>query len=328
MSLITEKGSTNVMLKKILISFTIILAVTTVAIGGALWYYVNQIPRETIETPEITDEDQDVLDENGIPSSTNSLGTAEDVADALKKYDGSIKNILLLGIDSEDGVGRSDSMVILTVDNTTDQIKLTSLIRDSYVYIAGRGMDKLNHAYSFGGPSLALRAVNTNFDLNITDYVTVNFDSITKIVDAVGGLDLKLTAAEAKIVGVDGEGTHHLDGAHTLRYARIRSTAGGDFTRTLRHRKVLTAIAEKLMELNPVGMARAADELLPLVKTSLSTSEILGLGYSAGLGRYEVVQDSYPEDETSKGVLIKGIYYLKWDKDYTVDKLHAFIFNE
>ncbi len=316
------------MLKKILISFTIILTVTTLAIGGALWYYVNQIPRETIEAPVVTNEDPDLLDKNDIPTSTNSLGTADEVADNLDQYSGSIKNILLLGIDSEDGVGRSDSMVILTVDKTTNQIKLTSLIRDSYVYIAGHGMDKLNHAYSFGGPSLALRAVNTNFELDITDYVTVNFDSITKIVDAVGGLDLQLSSAEAKIVGVDGAGVHHLDGAGTLTYARIRSTAGGDFTRTLRHRKVLTAIAEKLMKLSPVAMAQAADELLPLVKTSLSTGEILSLGTSAALGNYDVVQDSYPEDETSKGVLIKGIYYLKWDKDYTIDKLHAFLFND
>lgn len=316
------------MLKKILISFTIILTVTTLAIGGALWYYVNQIPREAIETPVVGNEDQNLLDENGIPTSTNNLGTSDDVADDLAQYNGEIKNILLLGIDSENGVGRSDSMVILTVDKTTNKIKLTSLIRDSYVYIAGRGMDKLNHAFSFGGPSLALRAVNTNFDLNINDYVTVNFDSITKIVDAVGGLDLELSSAEAKIVGVDGAGVHHLNGARTLTYARIRSTAGGDFTRTLRHRKVLTAIAEKLMKLSPLAMAKAADNLLPLVKTSLSTGEILSLGSAAALGSYEVVQDSYPEDETSKGVLIKGIYYLKWDKDYTIDKLHAFIFNE
>lgn len=316
------------MVKKILISLLIIITVITVSMGGALWYYLEQIPRETVEGPVITGEDEDLLNEHGISSSTNSLGTSDEVAQQLAKYKGSITNIMLLGIDSEDGIGRSDSMVIFTLDKTTKKIKLTSLIRDSYVYIPGRGMDKMNHAYSFGGPSLALRTINSNFDLNITDYVTVNFNSITKIVDTIGGLDLKLSDQEAKIVGVGKGGTHHLNGAQTLTYARIRSTAGGDFTRTLRHRKVLTAISEKMMKLNPIDMVKAANQLIPLVKTSLTSPEIIGLGFTSGLGKYDVVQDSYPEDETSKGAIIKGIYYLKWDKVYTIDKLHKFIFNE
>lgn len=316
------------MLKKILLSLLIILTVVSVTAGGALWYYLEKIPKEAVVEPVVTNEDADLLAQQGIAPSTNGLGMSEDVLDGLKKYDGTITNILLLGIDSENGIGRSDSMMIFTLDRTTKKIKLTSLIRDSYVYIAGRGMDKLNHAFSFGGPSLALRAVNSNFDLNLTDYVTVNFDSIKKIVDTLGGLELALSDAEAKIVGVPGSGTYHLQGDQVLRYARIRSTAGGDFTRTLRHRKVLTAITQKLMKLNPIEMAKAVDSLIPLVKTSLSSPEILGMGYTTGLGGYEVVQDSYPEDETSKGVLIKGIYYLKYDKEYTVRKLHEFIFNK
>lgn len=316
------------MVKKVLLSLLIIVAVLTVSLGGGLWYYLNKIPREAVESIDVTNQDLELMEEYGIPTSTNSLGTSEEVLNKLAKYDGSISNILLLGIDSTDGVGRSDSMIILTVDKTTKKIKLTSLIRDSYVYIPGRGMDKLNHAYAFGGPSLALHTINSNFDMNLTNYVTVNFDSITKIVDSIGGLDLKLSDQEAKIVGVGKGGTHHLDGAQTLTYARIRSTAGGDFTRTLRHRKVLTAMAEKIMQQNPIEMVKTADELIPLVKTSLSSPEILGLGFTAGRGNYDVIQDSYPEDETSEGVIIKGIYYLKWNKEDTINKLHKFIFNE
>lgn len=316
------------MVKKVLISLLIILTVLTVSLGGGLWYYLSKIPREAVETIDITDEDPDLLAEYDIPTSTNSLGTSEEVLNKLSKYNGSISNILLLGIDSKDGIGRSDSMIILTVDKTTKKIKLTSLIRDSYVYIPGRGMDKLNHAYSFGGPSLALRTINSNFDMNLTDYVTVNFDSITKIVDTIGGLDLKLSDQEAKIVGVGKGGTHHLDGAHVLTYARIRSTAGGDFKRTLRHRIVLTAMAEKIMQQNPFEMIKTADHLIPLVKTSLSSPDILGLGFTAGRGNYDIVEHSYPEDERAKGAIIKGVYYLKWDREDTINRLHKFIFNE
>ena len=316
------------MVKKVLLSLLIIVTVLTVSLGGGLWYYLNKIPREAVESIDVSNQDPELMAEYGIPTSTNSLGTSEEVLKKLAKYNGSISNILLLGIDSKDGVGRSDSMIILTVDKTTKKIKLTSLIRDSYVYIPGRGMDKLNHAYAFGGPSLALHTINSNFDMNLTDYVTVNFESITKIVDRIGGLDLKLSDQEAKIVGVGKGGTHHLNGAQTLTYARIRSTAGGDFTRTLRHRKVLTAMAEKIMQQNPIQMVKTADELTPLVKTSLSSPEILGLGFTAGRGNFDVIQDSYPEDATSKGVIIKGIYYLKWNKEDTINRLHKFIFNE
>ena len=82
------------------------------------------------------------------------------------------------------------------------------------------------------------------------------------------------------------------------------------------------------MQQNPIEMVKTADELTPLVKTSLSSPEILGLGFTAGRGNYDVIQDSYPEDETSKGVILNGIYYLKWNKEDTINKLHKFIFNE
>lgn len=319
------------MLKKILISLLVIVLIFAGVVWGGVYYYLSKMPREEVSEIVVTGEDQELLKENSIPTSTNSLGTDLDVLERLARDHNNYKNvtnILLLGIDSEDGVGRSDAMMILTVDKNNQKIKLTSLIRDSYVYIAGRGMDKLNHAYAFGGSSLALRAVNTNFDMNIEDFVTVNFNDIIEIVDTLGGLDVKLSSEEARIIGVDGKGTHHLDGAKTLRYARIRSTAGGDFKRTSRQREVITLILDKLMALSPGEMISAANTLLPMVKTSLDSNTIIGLGSTAAINKYSVAQNSFPEDETSEGVMIKGIYYLQWDKDYTIDKLHNFIFKE
>lgn len=317
------------MFKKVLISLLVIFTIIAGVVWGGIYFYLSKMPREEVSNIVVTGEDQELLDEHNIPTSTNSLGTDLEALDRLAKENDNFKNvtnILFLGIDSENGVGRSDAMMIFTVDKNNSQIKLTSLIRDSYVYIAGRGMDKLNHAYAFGGASLALRAVNTNFDMNIEDFVTVNFHDIIEIVDSIGGLDMDLSAEEARIVGVDGKGTHHLNGKQTLTYSRIRSTAGGDFKRTSRQREVVTAILNKLMGLPPLDMIAAADTLLPMVKTSLSSSTIIGLGSSAALGKYEILQNSFPEDETSQGVMIDGIYYLQWDRDYTIDKLHTFIF--
>ncbi|MFZ2258198.1 MAG: LCP family protein [Clostridiaceae bacterium] len=314
------------MLKKVLISLAIILFLLVGTIGGGVWYYLNQIPREKVDHI-IANEDPTILGDNDISTSTNSLGTDQGVLDDLAQYS-DITNILVLGVDSPDGIGRSDAMMILTVDRTTSKIKLTSLIRDSYVYIAGHGMDKLNHAYAFGGASLALRAVNTNFDMNITDFVRVNFSSLPHIIDKIGGLDIDLTAAEAKTVGVPSKGLNHLNGAQVLTYSRDRSTAGGDFMRTTRQREVMMLMIKKLMKLTPVEMIQTVDQLLPMVKTSLTSGDILGLGTAAAIGKYDIVQNSFPEDETSKGVLIDQIYYLKWDKQNTINKLHKFIFNK
>ncbi len=110
------------MVKKVLLSLLIIVAVLTVSLGGGLWYYLNKIPREAVESIDVTNQDLELMEEYGIPTSTNSLGTSEEVLNKLAKYDGSISNILLLGIDSTDGVGRSDSMIILTVDKTTKKM--------------------------------------------------------------------------------------------------------------------------------------------------------------------------------------------------------------
>lgn len=319
------------MLRKVLISLLVIILIFAGVVWGGVYYYLSKMPREEVTEIVVTGEDQAILDENSIPTSTNSLGSDLDVLERLARENDNYKNvtnILLLGIDSEDGVGRSDAMMIFTVDKNNAKIKLTSIIRDSYVYIAGYGMDKINHAYAFGGSSLALRAVNTNFDMNIQDFVTVNFGDIIEIVDTIGGLDVELTSEEARIIGVDGKGTHLLDGAQTLRYARIRSTAGGDFKRTSRQREVITLILDKLMALSPVEMISAADTLLPMVKTSLDSNTIIGLGSSAALGNYDIAQNSFPEDDTSEGVMIKGIYYLQWDREYTIDKLHTFIYKE
>lgn len=237
-----------------------------------------------------------------------------------------ITNILLLGIDSDDGIGRSDAIMILTVDKNHSKIKLTSLIRDSYVYIAGHGMDKLNHAYAFGGSSLAIRTVNTNFSMNITDFVSVNFNSIKEIVNALGGINITLSSEEARIIGVKGSGSQHLTGSQVLAYSRIRSTAGGDFTRTSRQRIVLSALINKIKNSGVSKIPGLVNALRPMVRTSLSNSKIISLGSAVALDDYAIKTASFPQDSNSVGVLINSIYYLKWPKNTTINNMHSFIF--
>ena len=108
----------------------------------------------------------------------NDVGITEEVEEKLSPYSNSIINIALFGVDSADvSTGRSDSIIIATIDTIHKKLKLTSVMRDSYVNISGIGNDKINHAYAFGGPQLAIKTLNENFNLNIEDFVAVNFDS-------------------------------------------------------------------------------------------------------------------------------------------------------
>ena len=135
-----------------------------------------------------------------------------------------IINIALFGIDSEDGVaGRSDAIMVATIDPIHNKLKLTSIMRDSYVNIPDKGMDKINHAYAFGGPQLAIKTINENFGLDIADYMSVNFTSLPVIIDILGGVEINITDEEVPhIPGVTSAGTYTLNGDQALSYSRIR----------------------------------------------------------------------------------------------------------
>jgi polyisoprenyl-teichoic acid--peptidoglycan teichoic acid transferase len=243
-----------------------------------------------------------------------------------------ITNIALFGIDSPKGQrGRSDSIMILTIDEGNKKIKLSSIMRDSYVNISGRGMDKINHAYSFGGPQLAVKTINENFKLNITDFATVNFSTLPQIVDAIGGVNIVIKDYEVshmKRVGITSAGTHNLNGEQALYYSRIRYVGHGDYERTERHRAVLDAMFSKVNR-NPAQLASLVTKLLPMVETSMTNMEILNLGRNAfSMGVNNIEQQRYPIDGTNRGVTIKGVWYLQFDLDANVEHMHKFIFQD
>ena len=194
-----------------------------------------------------------------------------------------IINIALFGIDSVDGVtGRSDSIMIATIDPIHNKLKLTSIMRDSYVNIPDRGMDKINHAYAFGGPQLAIKTINENFGLNITDYMSVNFTSLPVIIDVLGGVEINITDEEvAHISGINAAGTYTLTGDQALSYSRIRYASGGDYVRTERQRTVLNALFNRASTLSVTALPGLLNEVLPYVQTSMGTSDILSLGTKA-----------------------------------------------
>lgn len=242
-----------------------------------------------------------------------------------------IINIALLGIDSEDGVaGRSDAIMVATIDPIHNKLKLTSIMRDSYVNIPDRGMDKINHAYAFGGPQLAIKTINENFGLDITDYMSVNFTSLPVIIDILGGVEINITDEEVPhIPGVASAGTYTLNGDQALSYSRIRYASGGDYVRTERQRTVLNALFNKASTLSVTALPGLLNEVLPHVQTSMNTSDILALGTKAlGAISNGLAQDRFPRDGYCEGTMIDGIYYLAFDQATAKEQMMNYIFDD
>ncbi len=183
--------------------------------------------------------------------SANEIEVNAGVEESLSKY----RNIALLGLDARtdtfDGT-RSDCIIIASINQETKEIKLLSVYRDTYLELTDRNLDKITHAYAYGGAKLTLSTLNTNLDLNITEYVTVNFDTVRTVVNAVGGVKMTVTDAEAKsIPNITSAGTYNLNGEQALAYARIRKI-DTDYKRTERMRDVLTAVFNKVKKLSIV----------------------------------------------------------------------------
>ena len=229
-----------------------------------------------------------------------AIGISEEAKDSLKGY----RNIALLGIDSRAydyvTVNRSDCIIIASINEKTKEVKLLSVYRDTYVYVTENGnkkLDKITHAYSYGGAQNTLKSLNEALDLNITEYVTVNFDAVIAAVNALNGVEIDITSEELKYIndyidatsqssGVKSShlskaGRQTVDGVQAVAYSRIRYTAGGDYKRTERMRTVVTAMAKKAKTLNIGQLNKLADEILPRVSKNIENNDIIALIPSA-----------------------------------------------
>lgn len=239
-----------------------------------------------------------------------------------------ITNIALFGVDAPVGQrGRSDSIMIVTVDRNAKKIKISSIMRDSYVNIPDRGMDKVNHAYAFGGPELALRTLNSNFHLDIRNYATVNFTTLPKIIDILGGVSITVTGAEAtQISGVSSAGTYNLTGAQALQYTRIRKI-DSDFARAGRQRTVIEAIINKMLKSPVTSYPNLLSKVLPLVTTNMKSNDILSLAGSVVTNGIRTIdQNRFPQESVSSGQTIRGIYYYVFNREQTIHNMGKYIY--
>lgn len=273
-----------------------------------------------------------------------AIGISEEAKDSLKGY----RNIALLGIDSradDYGTGnRSDCIIIASINEKTKEVKLLSVYRDTYVYVTENGnkkLDKITHAYSYGGVQNTLKSLNEALDLNITEYVTVNFDAVIAAVNALNGVEIDITSEELKYIndyidatsqssGVKSShlskaGRQTVDGVQAVAYSRIRYTAGGDYKRTERMRTVVTAMAKKAKTLNIGQLNKLADEILPRVSKNIENNDIIALIPSAL--SFDITESlGWPYNV--KGITTTAWYGVPVTLESNVIKLHKELFGQ
>ena len=311
---------------KVLLAFLIIIVVLLgVGSGGILWFINNKFGK--MQTVEIDEAD---------------LGISEETEENLSGY----RNIALFGVDSRsdnlEAGNRSDSIIIASINNKTKEVKLVSVYRDSYVQIDGHGLDKINHAYSYGSAQLALKTLNKNLDLNISEFVTVNFDSVAEAVDQLGGVTINITSNEelkylnqyidetARVTGKSNQkltktGSQTLNGVQAVAYSRVRYTSGGDYKRTERMRTVIEAMLTKLKTKKIGELNKFVDVMMPKVYTNITSGDIIKLLPS--IASFKITESiGWPYEV--KGITLDRWYGVPVTLESNVQKLHQEAFGD
>ena len=263
---------------------------------------------------------------NKVDLNKEDIAVSTGVEDNLANF----RNVAILGIDSREDTyskgNRSDCIIIASINNNTKDVKMFSVYRDTYVQIEGHGLDKITHAYSYGGAELALNTLNTNLDLNIEEFVVVNFDAVKDAVNNIGGVTINITDEEAShISGIDKAGTYNLTGEQALAYARIRHAEGGDYKRTERMRDVIAAIVEKVKTFNISQINKFIDEMLPKIYTNMTAADVFSFLPSITSVN---ITDSIGWPYNIKGITLDRWYGVPITLESNVERLHKEIFGE
>lgn len=286
------------------------------------------------------DSGNDIWSEEGTDRQVNDL--ADTTKEQLDKY----TTIAVFGLDNRKAGnlsrGNSDVIMLFSINEKTKEVKVASVYRDTYLDITNdKGYNKANAAYAYGGPAQAINMLNTNLDLDIKDYVAIDFKSVATAIDLLGGVEITVTDQEAfwmighinetaAITGkpahqLNGGGTYILDGVQATAYARVRQTTGWDFKRTERQRLVVQKMVEKAQKSDLSTINKIIDEVFPLVETSLTQTDILMLAkdaFSYSMGE----TCGFPFDKQGKNVGKVTDTQVPLDLKSNVEKLHAFLY--
>ena len=304
--------------KKVLIVLIVLIAI----IAGVVFAFI-QDKLNKIDYVELNSEE---------------LGISDNVKDGYR-------NIALFAVDSRNinsnEGSRSDGIIIVSINEKTKDVKMASVYRDTYVEVEGHGLTKVTHAYAYGGPTLAIKTLNQNLDLNISEFVAVNFDSVASAIDAMGGVEIEIKSNEvaemnkyiketAQITGktaktIPSAGTYTLDGVQATTYGRIRKVGNGDYERTERMRTVIMKALNKAKKMDLGTLNNIVDSVLPKVQTNISSGDILGL--ASQIGSYNITENLGWPYET-KGKTLDAWYGIPVTLETNVKKLHQELFEQ
>lgn len=309
--------------KKILISILSILIL--IIFSGALYMYSlsSKVERIDIDRTDVVDTGKEVPEE-----ADNVITIALFGSDYSEYYD----------------VSSADSTMILAIDTKNNKIKLCSLMRDIYLDLPNGEKMNLNYTILDGGPSSILKAINYNFNLNIDKFVQVDLERLPKIIDALGGVEIEITEDELQYINgyidnidkkngtttehIYNAGTQLLNGTQASAYCRIRYTAGRDFKRTERQRDVLNALFVKFKDISLTEVPSMINEILPLVTTNLTNSEIISISTKAlGMGLSNIEQGRFPSDENILSAGFTDMYHMNIDIEKTAEEIQQFLFS-
>jgi polyisoprenyl-teichoic acid--peptidoglycan teichoic acid transferase len=310
------------MKKKVKIALGLVVIFIALGISGSYIYtksMFNKVVRT--ELPK-TDEELGITPEVNEEPAVNT--------EQVKKKD-DIVNLAFFGLDrrNPDDASRSDSIMIVSINRKSQKVKVTSLMRDTYVPIPGKENNRINAAYAFGGAALAIKAINSNFGLDVRNYVMVDFFGLQDIIDKIGGVEIDVKANETKLCYVSKPGLQNLNGKQALAYSRIRYVGNSDYERTERQRRVLNVIFKKVKAQGVAKLPGVVSTLLPYVETSLSNNEITELALDAlEFDTESIEQFRLPVDGTFKSQRIRGMAVLVPDLEENKTQLNKFIYGD
>lgn len=253
--------------------------------------------------------------------------------------------VAVFGGDSREGKleagTHADTIIVASINHSTGDICMASVYRDTLLQQEDKTYNKANSAYFNGGPEEAINMLNKNLDLDIRDYVTVDFKALVDAINLLGGVEIEVTEEEvpmlndylaetAKVAGarceyLQGPGVYNLDGAQAVTYARLRKLDGGDFKRASRQRTVIEKMFEKAMNTNIATINEIVDIVFPQVSTSFSLSELISL--AADMGKYELgANTGFPIDKTSMMFGNVGSIVVSVGHAENVEQLHAILY--
>lgn len=343
----TEKKKRKIPLwGKILLSIAAALLLIAGVIGCAFHFYYNKMTIEDENT--VVETQEEIFDEDANTGNLQEVDPSSIQLDSAMQAEGSddVINILICGEEAiNDNRGRTDSIMIATINQKDNRLSLTSIMRDTYVKIPGFSDNKINAAYHNGGMKTLSATIRENFGIQTDGYVLVNFDSFQEIIDAIGGIDIELSEKEVKYLNSTNYisnaanhtlsvGMNHMNGNQALGYARVRYVEKdgnyGDFARTLRHRTVMNALYRKMMKKSTLDLVAMIPKILPHLTTNLKKTDIVNYLTAA-----VTVRDKNAKLHTLN-VPVEGCYkitrvrkmsvILASPLDENVKKMHRFIF--